>query len=65
MHTATQKIQAKFLAKQSVASLALLSNQNNVTLRQLDDLLNLAIEQLEANDGRMITGIATGYPKPR
>jgi replicative DNA helicase len=29
---------------------------------KLDELLNLAIEQLEANDGRIITGVGTGYP---
>jgi replicative DNA helicase len=28
---------------------------------KLDELLNLAIEQLEANDGRLITGVSTGY----
>ncbi|MGY8752572.1 MAG: replicative DNA helicase [Phycisphaerales bacterium] len=28
---------------------------------KLDDLLNAAIQQLEENDGRLITGVSTGY----
>ena len=47
-------------AERRIFSIAQQSEQRHA--EKLDDLLNLAIEQLEANDGRMITGIATGFP---
>ena len=48
-------------AERRIFSIAQQSEQRHA--EKLDELLNLAIEQLEANDGRMITGIATGYPQ--
>ncbi len=46
-------------AERRIFSIAQQSEQRHA--EKLDELLNLAIEQLEANDGRMITGVATGY----
>jgi replicative DNA helicase len=47
-------------AERRIFSIAQQSEQRHA--EKLDELLHLAIEQLEANDGRMITGVATGYP---
>ena len=47
-------------AERRIFSIAQQSEQRHA--EKLDELLNLAIEQLEANDGKMITGIASGYP---
>ncbi len=47
-------------AERRIFSIAQQSEQRHA--EKLDDLLNLAIEQLEANDGRIITGVGTGYP---
>ncbi len=47
-------------AERRIFSIAQQSEQRHA--EKLDELLNLAIEQLEANDGRIITGVGTGYP---
>ncbi len=46
-------------AERRIFSIAQQSEQRHA--EKLDELLHMAIEQLEANDGRMITGVATGY----
>jgi replicative DNA helicase len=46
-------------AERLIFSIAQQGEQRHAEL--LDDLLNDAIRQLEENDGRLITGIATGY----
>ncbi len=47
-------------AERRIFSIAQQSEQRHA--EQLDDLLNDAIRQLEENDGRIITGVSTGYP---
>ena len=47
-------------AERRIFSIAQQSEQRHA--EKLDELLTLAIEQLEANDGKLITGVATGYP---
>jgi len=47
-------------AERRIFSIAQQSEQRHA--EKLDELLNLAIEQLESSDGKMITGVATGYP---
>ena len=47
-------------AERRIFSIAQQSEQRHA--EKLDELLNLAIEQLEANEGRIITGVGTGYP---
>ncbi len=46
-------------AERRIFSIAQQSEQRHA--EKLDELLNLAIEQLEANEGRIITGVGTGY----
>jgi replicative DNA helicase len=46
-------------AERRIFSIAQQSEQRHA--EQLDDLLNDAIRQLEENDGRVITGVSTGY----
>ncbi|MBT5136667.1 MAG: hypothetical protein HOM36_03835, partial [Phycisphaerae bacterium] len=47
-------------AERRIFSIAQQSEQRHA--EKLDELLTVAIEQLEANDGKLITGVATGYP---
>ncbi len=47
-------------AERRIFSIAQQSEQRHA--EQLDELLNDAIRRLEENDGRIITGISTGYP---
>ena len=47
-------------AERRIFSIAQQSEQRHA--EQLDDLLNDAIRQLEENDGRIITGVSTGFP---
>jgi replicative DNA helicase len=48
-------------AERRIFSIAQQSEQRHA--EKLDELLNLAIEQLEANDGRVITGVASGFSR--
>jgi replicative DNA helicase len=47
-------------AERRIFSIAQQSEQRHA--EQLDDLLNDAIRRLEENDGRIITGVSSGYP---